>query len=173
MASYINFGYRAANTPHSCLAKEMDTNWQHRDTISPLTQEAQGDTPLDQFKKRLMDGGWREFEIYIKDLFQKMGFQAIATQPTKDGGIDVTAYKFDELGTKIDYIIQCKLYQDGNRVRERELRELWGMMQEKRSHGIMICTGGFTRDAKEFAKEPRSIACWGIEDLFSYHQKHW
>ncbi len=123
---------------------------------------------LDQ-RPNLMELGWGEFEHLIQNLFQKIGFEAKATRPSRDGGIDCVA--FDDrpiLGGKV--VIQAKRYKDN--VPVSAVRDLWGSMDHERaSKGILITTSDYTPAAYEFAsgKPMELIAGGGLLWLLENH----
>ncbi len=60
-------------------------------------------------------------------------------------------------------VIQCKQY---SKPAQRNLvSELLGVkMAEKATRAILICTGGFTHDAEEYAAH-NGIELWDLDDL--------
>ena len=132
------------------------------------------DTPFDQFEEFIYGKNGYEFEEYIRKLFSDMNYKGVNVTPqSKDGGVDVRAYKIDESETRIDYIIQCKRWEK-NSVGRPKLQEFWGIMTDKPPHpkGIFICTRGFSKDAEEYAKL-KGITYWNMERLFEFHQKYY
>ncbi len=87
-----------------------------------------------------------EFEKFIGELYQKMGYNTSVTVRSNDGGIDVIA----ELeGNRV--LIQCKRFKDSS-VGVHAVRELYGVVTaENAKKGIIICTSDFTSDARRFA----------------------
>ena len=74
------------------------------------------------------------------------------------GGVDVIAESKSE---KI--AIQCKQY--AKPAQRNLVSELLGVkIAEKATRAILICTGGFTRDAEEYAAH-NGVELWDIEDL--------
>jgi hypothetical protein len=127
---------------------------------------------FEEFKKWLISMDWREFEQFVKKLLEKLGFKAMVTQPTKDGGVDVIAEKIDELGMKSKYMVQCRRYANG-RVGVEAIRQLNGVLHTDvpPSKGIVACTGGFTKDAIDFAQRC-GIALWDIDYLYKLYTKN-
>lgn len=100
----------------------------------------------------LLDFSPVAFENLVVDLLAKMGFEAMTTKISGDGGIDVIAVsKQPIIGGK--YLIQCKRYSDTN-IGEPIIRELYGIMHaEKANKGILITTSSFTKNALIFAHD--------------------
>lgn len=95
-----------------------------------------------------MDG--YQFEDYISNLFQKLGFSVEATDYSNDGGIDLVAtYEKPIFSGK--YIIQCKNWSGP--VGQPEVRDLYGVVMDQRANkGILITPSDYTQQAYDFAK---------------------
>jgi len=110
-----------------------------------------------------MSGG--EFEEYVKKLLEKKGWEVEATHPTRDGGVDLFARRYDEMGLESVLYVQCKnhSYPVGVDV----VRELNGVLprQLPGTRGVLACPRGFTADAISFSKD-RGIALWDKHYLF-------
>jgi restriction system protein len=98
---------------------------------------------------------WQEFEILVRDIFEKefssAGAEVKVTQSSRDKGVDAIIYDPDPIkGGKI--IIQAKRYT--NVVGVNNVRDLYGtIMNEGANFGIIITTSNFGSDAYEFAKD--------------------
>lgn len=91
------------------------------------------------------------FERVCRQLIESMGFTAEMTKASGDGGIDILAYNTQPLLSG-KYVIQCKRYAGS--VGEPIIRDLYGVvMSERANKGILMTTGTFTRQAREFASE--------------------
>lgn len=101
---------------------------------------------------------WRDLELRVTALFGRLGYRAYATPGSGDKGVDVIAESKSE---KI--VIQCK--QFAKPAQRNLVSELLGVkIAEKATRAILICTGGFTRDAEEYAAH-NGVELWDIEDL--------
>lgn len=102
-------------------------------------------------RPNLMDLNPFEFENFVSNLFEKIGFQSKLTRSSKDGGVDAVA--FDPrplLGGKV--VIQAKRYK--NVVGVSAVRDLYGtMINEGASKGILVATSHYGPDAYDFAKD--------------------
>jgi len=89
-----------------------------------------------------------EFEHYIGDLFNKLGYKTRVIGGSYDEGIDVIAEK-DE----IKHYIQCKHYN--NKVGVKDVREFYGALSDKLSNdkAFFITTNFFTEKAERFAED--------------------
>lgn len=108
---------------------------------------------------------WRDLEHRVAALFQRRGYTAYATPGSGDKGVDVVAESSSE---KI--VIQCKQY---SKPAQRNLvSELLGVMiAEQADRAILICTGGYTKGAEEYALE-NGITLWDLDDLARENAKN-
>lgn len=89
------------------------------------------------------------FENLIAELFRAMGMQAVTTQRSGDGGVDVDALDPDPIrGGKI--VVQVKRYR--NTVPPTAVRDLYGTVQsEGANKGVLVTTSRFGPGAHTFA----------------------
>jgi len=106
-----------------------------------------------------------EFQYLVADLLKAMGYFPSWIAPRgKDGGLDIVAHP-DPLGTKPPRIkVQVKRQQQA--VSREGLSAFLANVNEEDA-GLFVCTGGFTRDAKDFARmqERRKITLIDLEEL--------
>jgi restriction system protein len=90
-----------------------------------------------------------EFENYIADLFNKLGYKAYAVGGGYDRGVDVIAEK-----NGIKHYIQCKKYITSE-VGVGELRDFYGAIADHLAEGkgYFITTNKFTLEAERFAAD--------------------
>ena len=110
-------------------------------------------------KKRLLDTrtgiasiralSWREFEELVAEAFRREGYRVVEnTKAGADGGVDIRLRKEGRL-----VLVQCK-HWNSNKVGVPVVREMCGVMMDQHAAGVVIvCSGGFTRDAWAFAKD--------------------
>jgi restriction system protein len=90
----------------------------------------------------------REFEHLIERLFVKMGYRTTLTKPTRDGGRDLIAEKF-ESGLREKVLVECKLY-DRTKVGYKECMQLLGVIsKEPACRGVLVTTGHVTSGARK------------------------
>ncbi|QHC24390.1 restriction endonuclease [Streptomyces sp. GS7] len=89
------------------------------------------------------------FENLIAELFRAMGMQAVTTQRSGDGGVDVDALDPDPIrGGKI--VVQVKRYR--HTVPPTAVRDLYGTVQsEGANKGVLVTTSRFGPGAHTFA----------------------
>ncbi|WEH35145.1 restriction endonuclease [Streptomyces sp. AM 4-1-1] len=90
-----------------------------------------------------------EFEGLVAELFRARGMQAVTTQRSNDGGVDVEAIDPDPIsGGKI--IVQVKRYR--NTVPPSAVRDLFGTVQGAGANkGVLVTTSGFGPGSYTFA----------------------
>jgi len=110
-------------------------------------------------KRRLLDNqkgidsiralGWREFEELVGEAYRRQGYRVIEnTTAGPDEEIDLVLKKNGGL-----VLVQCKQWKSTT-VGVNIVRELFGVMTAKRAtSGILITSGIFTQEAKNFAAD--------------------
>ena len=90
---------------------------------------------------------WKEFEELVGEAFRREGYSVRENVVAgADGGVDVRLRRGDR-----DYLVQCKHWA-ANRVSVAVVREMFGVMTAEGAAGVfVVCTGGFTAEAREFA----------------------
>ncbi|GGJ13994.1 restriction endonuclease [Streptomyces brasiliensis] len=90
------------------------------------------------------------FESLVADLFRAMGMQAVTTQRSNDGGVDVDALDPTPIrGGKI--IVQVKRYR--NTVPPTAVRDLYGTVQDIGANkGVLVTTSGYGPGSHTFAR---------------------
>ena len=91
-----------------------------------------------------------EFEVYIADLFRRLGYRTEQIGGSHDGGVDVIAEK-----NGVKHYIQCKKYFSKHEVGSPEIRDFYGAIVNQLSNGEgwFITTNKFTPEAEKFAED--------------------
>ncbi|MEV8591431.1 restriction endonuclease [Streptomyces sp. NPDC052012] len=109
------------------------------------------------------------FESLVADLFRAMGMQAVTTQRSNDGGVDVDAMDPTPIrGGKI--VVQVKRYR--NTVPPTAVRDLYGTVQDVGANkGVLVTTSGFGPGSHTFARgKPLELISGGeLVDLLHRH----
>lgn len=109
------------------------------------------------------------FEALVADLFRAMGMQAVTTQRSNDGGVDVDALDPAPIrGGKI--VVQVKRYR--NTVPPTAVRDLYGTVQDAGANkGVLVTTSGFGPGSHTFAhgKPLELVAGPELVDLLHRH----
>ncbi|MGW5200228.1 restriction endonuclease [Streptomyces spiralis] len=109
------------------------------------------------------------FENLVADLFRAMGMQAVTTQRSNDGGVDVDALDPTPIrGGKI--VVQVKRYR--NTVPPTAVRDLYGTVQDAGANkGVLVTTSKFGPSSHTFAngKPLELISGTELVDLLHRH----
>lgn len=109
------------------------------------------------------------FENLVADLFRAMGMQAVTTQRSNDGGVDVDALDPAPIrGGKI--VVQVKRYR--NTVPPTAVRDLYGTVQDTGANkGVLVTTSRFGPGSHTFAngKPLELISGTELVDLLHRH----
>jgi restriction endonuclease Mrr len=107
-----------------------------------------------------------EFERFIADLFDAMGYDATAVGGTADRGIDVEIRRQD--GSKWG-VAQCKRYDAQNKIRTDQVLEFGGAyMLSGAERGFFLTTGVFTTHAKKTANGYTWLTTFNGAQLVNY-----
>lgn len=92
---------------------------------------------------------WREFERLMCGIYRCQGFQVRHVgRAGPDGGVDIRLRRGGEVS-----LVQCKHWKQSE-VGVKLVRELLGVVaSEKAQFGILVTSGSFTNDAREFASK--------------------
>jgi len=90
------------------------------------------------------------FEELVRQLFERMGYQATLTKASHDGGIDIEVHDPTPIrGGR--FLVQCKRYSGV--VGAPYVRDLFGVVQGAgATKGILVTTSHFSADARAFAQ---------------------
>jgi hypothetical protein len=92
---------------------------------------------------------WRRFEELCAAYFEMLGFTSRATRLAVDGGVDIDLYQGGSESRSI--IVQCKAWSTTTVgiAPVRALRD--AMTSEKVPEGVLVTSGQFTREARDYA----------------------
>lgn len=85
-----------------------------------------------------------DFELFVADLLNAMGYRTSVSNQGGDSGIDITAYK-DELPPRI--LVQVKS-NDGD-IKEATIQSLKGAMREG-DYGLFVTLSNYTKNAQKY-----------------------
>lgn len=97
--------------------------------------------------EKLRETPWRDFEYLVAEAYRRQGYQVeYSLGRGADGGVDLTLRK-----DGFTSLVQCKQWKVFS-VGAPVVREMFGLMTaEKADQAIVVTTGNFTRDARDFA----------------------
>lgn len=91
---------------------------------------------------------WRRFESLVSEVFRRQGYTVLDNiDDGPDGGVDIVLRKDGQV-----VFVQCKHWKS-KQVGVKIVRELLGSMASKKvDKGIVATFGGFTQEARDFAR---------------------
>lgn len=99
--------------------------------------------------EKLRETPWKDFECLVAEAYRRQGYQVeYSLGRGADGGVDLTLHKDGHKS-----LVQCKQWKVFS-VGAHVVREMFGLMTaEKADQAIIVTTGGFTREARNFAAD--------------------
>jgi len=142
--------------------KAQGATQQAEPAAAPDAPPEEGDKSTSITFEQAEEQAWGEIEVHVStmdpyevqrlvaDLLKAMGYYpSWISPPGKDGGLDIMAHP-DPLGTRPPRIkVQVKRQQQ--RISREGLSAFLAHVNEADA-GLFVCTGGFTRDAEDFAR---------------------
>lgn len=132
---------------------------------SSITFEQAEEQAWTEIEQYLLAMNPYDFQDLVADLLRAMDYHVSwVSPPGKDGGVDILAYN-DPLGTKPPRI-KVQVKRVGQRVPTDTLRSFSSLIGSN-DVGLFVSTGGFTKDAEEFARaqETRKITLIDLDKL--------
>ena len=109
----------------------------------------------------------REFEIFIANLFNQLGYDAHATVETCDGGKDVIATNKEDI-----IYIECKHWNTNHVIGREILQKLVGSaVGDNATRAIVVTTSKYNNNAYEYAKKVPWLELWTIKDIIKAMNK--
>lgn len=114
-----------------------------------------------------------DFQNLVAELLIAMGYHVPhIAPPGPDGGIDIIAYK-DPLGLGTPRI-KAQVKHRTDKVSVKEVRELHGLLNNLSDMGLIISSGGFTKDAiNEARKLQTHIEIMDLDRLIALWKQHY
>ena len=120
---------------------------------------------LEYHRNQIKEMSSREFEFFVAELFEKLGYSVKVTKATRDGGQDIIATKKGPIPFTL--IVECKHWGANHKVDVSVVRSVYGVqtaMQANKS--VVVTSSKFTKDARKFAEERQELmTLWDIDDL--------
>lgn len=137
----------------SILSTERTEKPTEQEVHSLLISSSVLDRALDliQSGKELSELNPRDFERLIAELLESQGWEVNLSKQTRDGGVDIRAFKHCDTVGPVCAIWQAKRYRSENAVRIHQVRELAAVRdRELATKAIIVTTSRLTRDAIEW-----------------------
>jgi len=88
-----------------------------------------------------------EFEHYIANLYQFLGYKTKVTPAVNDKGKDIEMWK-----GSVKHVVEVKLYSPWNKIGREKIQKLHSaMIDSKADKAIFVTTSGFTENSIEYA----------------------
>jgi len=142
------------------------------DESAAITYEEAEEQAWTEIERYLRGMNPFDFQQLVAELLKAMGYHvAWISPPGKDGGVDIIAYT-DPLGTKPPRI-KVQVKRISQKVDMDGLKSFLAIVNDH-DVGLYVSTGGFTRDAEEFARsqERRQITLIDLERLVDLWVQH-
>jgi HJR/Mrr/RecB family endonuclease len=103
---------------------------------------------------QLQNLGDKEFEIFVKNVLRKMGFDAHVVGGAGDHNVDIVANRTDEFGYLEKWVVQCKRYAEENKVTGPMVLNLAtaATVEHDRASACLVTSSNFTEEARVRAK---------------------
>jgi len=115
----------------------------------------------------------RKFEELIAALLKARGYDVEVTKRSRDGGLDMRAFKKSAVGTLLT-MTQCKRYAPEHKVTVEAVRQLYGVVEsDKATSGLIVTTSTFTKPAKAFQEQNKyRLSLADMDDLKNWLAEH-
>lgn len=165
-----------ASQPGPNAASSSDTpslEQEESEKESSITFEQAEEQAWTEIEQYLQAMNPYEFQDLVADLLKAMGYHvAWISPPGKDGGVDILAYN-DPLGTRPPRI-KVQVKRVSQKVTVEGLRSFVSLIGND-DVGLFVSTGGFTKDAEEFARaqESRKVTLISVDKLVDLWISHY
>lgn len=145
------------NRPFSGGPADATSRTEALPALHPEEQQEIKGWSLDLLKKL----EWRRFEELCAAYFAMLGFTARTSRFAADGGVDIDLY---EAGSEqLSIIVRCKAWSTQT-VGIQLVRKLrFAMTAESAAEGVLVASGKFTREAKDFAAKEHILLIDGAD----------
>jgi restriction system protein len=115
----------------------------------------------------------RQFEEVIADLLADMGMEVELTPATRDGGKDILAYMYTNIG-KLLCLVEAKQHNKARPVGVSLVRTLYGtLMDHQATSGMLVTTSRFAKPAKDFQERHKyQLSLKDYNDVVSWLLKY-
>jgi len=110
------------------------------------------------------------FAAFVANLLEAMGYRTRISPEGPDGGVDIIAHK-DELGLEPP-IIKVQVKSTGASLGSPEVQSLYGIVGTN-EYGLFVTLGGFTAQARTFAREKPNLRLIDGKELVEIMLTHY
>jgi hypothetical protein len=117
----------------------------------------------------------REFEKFLKRIFEGFGYDVQLTAQTRDHGVDLLCLKYDH-GIEFSLAVEAKRYAENNPVSVDLVRSFVGANHEHRRNKLVyVTTSRFTPDTRQYLQNAgltRLVELKEFPDIVKWSQEH-
>lgn len=140
------------------------------ETVAPIAAEIEQTTRDFVVKELARELKGHPFAEFVAHLLGAMGYRTRVSPPGPDSGIDIVAHK-DELGFEPP-IIKAQIKSGEGNVGEPEVSALFGKVASS-EFGLFVTLGGFTNQAKNFARSKSNLRLIDGDELVDLLLAHY
>jgi restriction system protein len=141
------------------------------ETVPQVTAAVEENTEDYILKRLAQDLKGHPLAHFVAHLLGTMGYRTRISPPGPDGGVDIIAHR-DELGFEPPIIkVQVKS-SESNNVGDPEVSSLYGKLGAS-EYGLFVTLGGFTTNARNFAKGKSNLRLIDGGDLIALILEHY
>ena len=97
----------------------------------------------------------RQFEEFVAEMLDKLGYQVQLTGKGADNGVDIFANRQTDAGPEL-VLVQCKRHAKEKKISKPTLKQLHAdVRDQKATKGLFVTSSSFTRPAKIYIEDFR------------------
>lgn len=139
-------------------------------TVGPVAEDIEQITKDFILKTLSREMKGHPFADFVAHLLNIMGYHTRISAEGPDGGVDIIAHK-DELGFEPP-IVKVQVKSIDGSIGDPMVSSLYGKVGPN-EHGLLVCLGAFTSQAKSFAKSKTNLRLVDGEDLVDLIISHY
>lgn len=140
------------------------------ETVTDILEITEQSTKDFVFKKLSKELKGHPFEYFVAHLLNVIGYNTKVSLEGGDGGIDIIAFK-DELGIEPP-IIKVQVKSNDGDVTPEKVQALYGNVSTG-EYGLFVSLGGYSKQAKAFAKSKSNLRIIDGDELIELTLKHY
>jgi len=110
---------------------------------------------LDDRPQQILSLGWREFEMFVANLLERLGYRARLSPKGRDGGYDIVAYRVTDVGPEL-VLVQCKRLTAPHKVGEPVVKQFCTVVDDRKAtRGLIATTTTFTSVALKYIEQKK------------------
>ena len=135
--------------------RRLITPQEFRSSPSVIQADARLLHYLDERPEQILSLSWRQFEILVADLLERLGYRVDVGRLGRDGGIDIRADRTTDVGPEL-VLVQCKRFASTRKVSEPTVKQLCMVVEdEQATRGLIVTTSSFTSVALKYIEKKK------------------